>query len=286
MGELVNSKLFIPMLILVGAALISIVVLVLFSKKKKNKTINNNISLSLDKPISDVEQRIETEAIIPIVEVNTNTQSIVPTVPMVNDNKEDSILPTVPVINEVKTNEQNNTNDILPSVPKVEEEPIKEVEVKKVEVAMGPPPTIDIPIPTVDDTPITVQEAKSLVGEDLKDSVEVEKYEAVQEEVPQEEVIRVTEAKPLIEENQESITVEEAKSIVEESGEQVSIEEAKPVTNDIGETAFKSIPNGDVNINTDIHVDPVETVSNKTEIFSLEDIQKELNKEEDKREVL
>ena len=202
-----------------------------------------------------------------MADVKENT---VPTTPTV-----ESVLPTVEIVKEEPKEEPVNEVKVVESVP------------KKESVPMGPPPTIDIPIPTVDDTPITVDEVKSLVGEDLKDSIEVEKYEAVEEPVNQAEIINVTEAVPLVENNEETITVEEVNSLTNEVGEQINVEEIKPITSDVGETAFKSIPSGNTNINTDIKVDPIEPVSNKTEIFNLDDIQKELQKnEENKRELL
>lgn len=284
MEAILNSKLFIPTCIFIGAALISIIVLVIFSKSKKKKErslLNDNISLG--EPTSDVEKRIQDAAVLPVVPMENTKEDILPkveptVVPIVPVTpKEETVVPTVPMTSKEET-----------VVPVVEVNKTVEPVVVKKEVDLGPPPTIDIPIPTVDDSPITVDEVKSLVGEDLQDSVQVEKFETVDESnVQQDEIISVNEAKQLVEETQETVKVEEVKSIENEVGDTVEVDETKQLANDIGETAFKSIPNGDTNINTDIKVEPINTVTNKTEIFDLEAIQRELQKmEEAKRELL
>lgn len=279
MDKILNSSLFIPSIILLGAAVISIIILVVVSKKNKNKShnaMNVNLKLdnnSVDNSTSEIEQKIVEEAIIPTVPMVEKKESVVPVTPMKSD-----ILPTVPM----------KDTTVVPSVPVVEEStPVIKVEpVVKKEVPMGPPPTIDIPVPSIDDSPITIDEVKSIVGEDLQDSIQVEKFNEVKEEVNENEIINVTEAKQLVEDNQDTITVEEVKSLVNDVGESVHVEETKQMTNDIGETAFKSIPNGDTGINTNIKVDPIEENINKTEIFSLDDIKSELAKfEENKREL-
>ena len=107
------------------------------------------------------------------------------------------------------------------------------------------------------------------------------------ENVSQDEIVSVEMPKTIEEEAGEAIHVEESKPITNEIGDNVTVEEVKPLANDLGETAFKSIPDCNTNINTDIKVEPQEYNTNKTEIFNLEEIQQELHRiEENKRDTV
>ena len=93
--------------------------------------------------------------------------------------------------------------------------------------------------------------------------------------------------KTIEEEFGEAVQVEVPKQLSNDIGENITVEDAKPLSNDIGETAFKSIPDGNTSINTNIKVEPQEYNTNKTEIFNLEEIQQELKKiEESKRDTV
>ena len=181
----------------------------------------------------------------------------------------------------------NTTASVLPVVPTNEVTP--QVEVKQEEVINTPPPTIDIPVPEVNDTPITIEEQKPLVNENTNEQIIVDKTNPLEESnVSQDEIVHVQIAKELTNEVDDSITIDEPTPLTNEVGEKFIVEEAKPITNDIGETAFKSIPSNNTTINTDIKIeDHHEYEGNKTEIFNLEEIKAEMKKQdENKREQL
>ena len=177
----------------------------------------------------------------------------------------------------------NNTKSTIPNVP-VKEEVI--VEKKEIEYT-HPIPVVNIPIPTVDDTPIVIEETKPLENENLSETVQIDKTTPLEEnDVEQDEIVKIEIAKELTNENESSIDVEHTEPLTNDVGENVTIEEVKPVMNDVGQTAFYSIPTSNTSINTDIKVENQEYINNKTEVLSLSDIQKELNNIENKREQL
>lgn len=176
----------------------------------------------------------------------------------------------------------NMSNSILPQVP-TNEQPVQEVqeEVKQEEVA---PPTIDIPIPSVDDTPITIEEPKQLENENTSEAIVVEHTTPIVENnINQDEIVHVQIARELTNEADDSVTIDEPKPLMNDVGETVQVEIEKPITNDIGETAFNSMPINNTTINTDIKVDNHEYVSERTEMFNLEDIKNEMKRIEEER---
>ena len=177
----------------------------------------------------------------------------------------------------------NNTKSTFPNVP-VKEEVIEEK--KEIEYT-HPIPVVNIPIPTVDDTPIVIEETKPLENENLSETVQIDKTTPLEENnVEQDEIVKIEIAKELTNENESSIDIEHTEPLINDVGENVTIEEVKPVMNDVGQTAFYSIPTSNTSINTDIKVENQEYINNKTEVLSLSDIQKELNNIENKREQL
>ncbi len=176
----------------------------------------------------------------------------------------------------------NMSNSILPQVP-TNEQPVQVVqeEVKQAEVA---PPTIDIPIPSVDDTPITIEEPKQLENENTSEAIVVEHTTPIVENnINQDEIVHVQIAHELTNEVDDSVTIDEPKPLMNDVGETVQVEIEKPITNDIGETAFNSMPINNTTINTDIKVDDHEYVSERTEMFNLEDIKNEMKRIEEER---
>lgn len=260
------GNLLIPIIILLIAGIVSVLVIMVSGKNKTNNKkvlVENKSNIDLMKSES-----------LPDLSVN------------------DNILPNVPINNTV-----SQSNDILPQVEVVPKEVttqviqarpvVKKVVVVKKEEPSGPLPTVDIPVPEVNDTPITVEEVKSIVNENTSESIQVEEVKQAVENVNQDEIVSVEMPKTIEEEAGEAIHVEESKPITNEIGDNVTVEEVKPLANDLGETAFKSIPDGNTNINTDIKVEPQEYNTNKTEIFNLEEIQQELKKiEENKRDTV
>ena len=176
----------------------------------------------------------------------------------------------------------NMSNSILPQVP-TNEQPVQVVqeEVKQEEVA---PPTIDIPIPSVDDTPITIEEPKQLENENTSEAIVVEHTTPIVENnINQDEIVHVQIAHELTNEVDDSVKIDEPKPLMNDVGETVQVEIEKPITNDIGETAFNSMPINNTTINTDIKVDNHEYVSERTEMFNLEDIKNEMKRIEEER---
>ena len=176
----------------------------------------------------------------------------------------------------------NMSNSILPQVP-TNEQPKQEAqeEVKQEEVV---PPTINIPIPNVDDTPITIEEPKQLENENTSEAIVVEHTTPIVENnINQDEIVHVQIAHELTNEVDDSVTIDEPKPLMNDVGETVQVEIEKPITNDIGETAFNSMPINNTTINTDIKVDNHEYVSERTEMFNLEDIKNEMKRIEEER---
>ena len=283
------ENLLVPVIILLVAAVISVIVLMVSGKNKKST--NTYVQ---SKPIDLMESNV-----LPDLSINDNILPDIPIeekkedtiLPNIEINKEESILPKVNIVQEDPVLPQVNVIKEEPELPKtvqVQPQVVKKVVVVKKEAFTGPPPTIDIPVPKVDDTEVTVEEVKSLVGENASEAIQVEEVKPLNESVNQDEIISVEMPKQIVGENtSEAIQVEEAKPIQNEVGEGVTVEEAKPLSNDLGETAFKSIPNGDTNINSNIQFETPTYNSNKTEIFNLEEIQEALKqREENKREQL
>ena len=136
------GNLLIPVIILLIAAIISVLVIMVSGKNKNNNKkvlVENKSNIDLMKS----EQ-------LPDLSVNDN---ILPNVPMNNTvNQSNSVLPQVNVV--------PNTQVVQPKPVQV----VKKVVVVKKEEPSGPLPTVDIPVPEVNDTPITIDEVKSIVN--------------------------------------------------------------------------------------------------------------------------
>ena len=172
----------------------------------------------------------------------------------------------------------------LPEVEEVKEDVVEEK--KEIEYT-HPIPVVNIPIPSIDDTPITIEEAKPLENESVSETVQIEHTSPIDEtNVDQDEIVKIEVAKELTNENESSIDIEHSQPLTNDVGENVIIEEVKSEENNVGQTAFYSIPTNNTAINTDIKVDNHEYINNKTEVLSLSDIQQELNNIENKREQL
>lgn len=267
------GNLLIPVIILLVAAIVSVLVIMVSGKNKSNNK----------KALVETKSNIDLMKSEPLPDLSVN-ESILPNVPMEKTvNESNSVLPQVEVVPKVEVVPQAVTTQVVQARPVV-----KKVVVVKKEVPSGPLPVVDIPVPEVNDTPITVEEVKSIVNENTSESIEVEVPKQLNETVNRDEIVEVEMPKTSIEtEAGIAVQVEESKPITNDIGENVVVEESKPITNDLGETAFKSIPDGNTSINTNIKVEPQEYYTNKTEILNLEEIQEELHRiEENKRDTL
>lgn len=133
---------------------------------------------------------------------------------------------------------------------------------------------VDIPINTMDETPVDVfvpQEELNDVGE----TVEIEHpTPLVEENVPADQVVDIDIPSLKSEEQGEEVEIPDVKPVVEDSGETVELPVQKVLTNDVGEeaVAFDTIPEANHNINNDIKVEPKqEYTGEKTEIFDFPD---------------
>ncbi len=177
----------------------------------------------------------------------------------------------------------NNSNSVLPVVPTTES-----VQTPSIPTVKGAPPTIDIPVPTIDDSPITIDEPVALTNENTSEAIVIEEPQPINEEnVTEDEIVKVEITNEIKDDVGEKVEIEEPQQLNNEVGDSFEVPESKPEKT-LGETAFKSVPTDDTNINTDIKVEnPHEYIGNKTELISLREINDELKKlEENKRETL
>ena len=187
-------------------------------------------------------------------------------------------------------------------VPKAAEVAVQEVK----QTYTTPLPTVDIPIPKIDDTPIVVDRSVSINDENPNESIKVEyRNPIIEHNVNIDEIVHIDNPQTITNEVDESVNIEMPKPLVNDVGENISIEESRPILNEqndevqidapevkvedtnlvqvkpietVSNTAFGSVPSGDQSINTDIQVDNNEYVSNKTEVLNLNEIQNEIKR--------
>ena len=237
-----RTEVLIPIVILCGSAFISIIVLSIYNsikRKQKNKEENKVVMMNTNEAINSIE---------------TNP-TVVPTV-------DNTVLDPTP----------------LPVVEQTVLDPTPLPSVNNTVVDPTPLPVVDVPIPKIDDTPVTVEPTVVLSNE-VEESIAIEQPRPVLEvTAPINEQVVVDRAVPLTNENETSINVEKTTPLANDVGENVNLSFANPV-NDMGGTAFSSIPTGNTSINTDIKVENTEYEGNKTEIFNLDEIKEALNQE-------
>lgn len=319
-----RSEVLIPILILSGSALVSIVALMITSSSKKRKktdtlTINTaplpvqgndtgfNVVPINTQPEEEKQEIVEetkpefvepkvikidtSNTVVPIkttptvVPLNTTVEpTVVDTTPLPNNTVVDSTpLPRVEetVVDTTPLPSINNTVVDTTPLPAVEQTVVDSTPLPSVQqtvVDNTPLPLVDVPIPTIDDTPIDVEETKVLTNE-TDESVSIDTPTPIKEEsIPTGEEVKIEEAKPLTNETETSVDVEHSTPLANDQGENVNLTFAQPM-NDIKSAAFASIPTNNTTINTDVKVESHEYEGNKTEIFNLDDIKEALNEE-------
>lgn len=180
-----------------------------------------------------------------------------------------------------------------------EEEPIKE-EVKEEVKNEGIPSLIDIPIKEMDDSPITIEEAKSLVESNNEEEVVIGESKPLKE-TKQEDIVFLEEEKTepikeeIKEEPKEEIKEETVETKLVEPEEPVTteyIEQEKPVETVLIDTseepkevvmpndAFNQLPNEDRDINTNFKVEDKREYVGKTEILDIEEVKRAIGNKE------
>lgn len=291
-----RTEVLIPILILMGSALVSIVALMITSsnKKKRKEELTTNTSplpVQNNETGFDVVHIDTNEPITPVVEETQTPEVIEPKVIKIDTSNTVVPIKTTPTV--VPTNVDNTVLDPTPlpvvdntvvdttPLPQVSETVVNPTPLPSVQqtvVDSTPLPLVDVPIPTIDDTPIDVEETKVLTNEN-EESVEIDTPTPIKEEsIPQGEEVNVEESKPLTNESETPVNVDHSKPLANDTGENVDLDFAKPI-NDMGSMAFASIPTSNTSINTDIKIETNEYDGNKTEIFDISDIKEALNEE-------
>ena len=216
-----------------------------------------------------------------------------------------NLMPITPHKDDIKvvsldTKEEEVKEDVKTEV-KEEVKEKEEVVVQKEEKHVTP--IIDIPIKEMDDSPITIEEAKSLVEESGESAVKIEEQEPVEQQVEIKEEDNVLVSSNDVQDNNEVLitTIEEpVQDNIVDTTQEVVVEDNNILVNEeptenvlintmdeeprevkMIDNAFVQTPDGNNEINTDIKVeDKREYAGNKTEIFDLEEIKRAMGNKE------
>ena len=233
-----------------------------------------------------------------------------------------TLMPITPVNKDIKVESIDKKEEIKEEKEEVKTEEIKEDVKEKVEEPVKeeesteeyePSPIIDIPIKDMDDTPITIEEDKSLVEENQDEMVKIEESKPLKENKGNGEYINVKEEsvekteepikeeikeEPQPEEEKEDIKIEEIKEDkVETELIQPETVQTELIQPDVVQTeliqsdepqevvmidsAFNQKPDDNHDINTNFKVeDKHEYVGNKTEILDVEEIKRAVGSKE------
>lgn len=256
LNSLFHSEIFVPIIILFVAILVSIfIILKVQDSKKKKKAIND---VSLDEVKEDVMKTNNINSVVDSRKDNELKEEVENSIVIDKNNVNDKI-----VDNDLTDNDIIQNDSVINKEKVDKTYNIPEFDLKK-----------DIPVQVMNDSEISVPETKELtneVGENfsIKEGVSLD-----EKNIPSDEHVNLDVGnKELKNDIGESISIPEGKPLTDESEHSVNIPVQEEITNEVGSPAFTTSSNTiEKEDNKDIPDDYY-----KTDIFDVNDIKKAMN---------